>query len=232
VVSPLHPSSRVRKDIHANYTPEVENSITIVSLAVGDGLGAGSVLETFNDTEDSVRIVLNNRKKYLTALEVLHKHNIRVGTPSQFVANQQLVPLKIMMRGSSSQRSSYGGSETSSYQNITPSTIVQGEGEEMEELEDVAENCIVATDLIEMKGQSLAVSLSPSPNLSLEIAHFAPYALAAYSTLMYLYVNPCCGLCQLCHFSACTTPMGLCNPCARKPGRQDVSSCCCACGRY
>jgi hypothetical protein len=161
VVSPLHPSSRVRKDIHENYTPEVENAITIVSLAVGDGLGAGSVLETFNDTEDSVRIVLNNRKKYLTAIEVLQKHHIRVGTPSQFHASREVVPLKIMMKASSSQRSSYGGSEmgggggarSSSYQNATPSTIIAPEEEEMEELDDIAENCIVATDLIEMKGE-------------------------------------------------------------------------------
>lgn len=44
------------------------------------------------------------------------------------------------------------------------------------------------------------------------MAHFSHYALGIYSTLMYLYMNPCSGLCQLCHFCSCVYPMGHCNP--------------------
>lgn len=225
MVSPLHPSSRIRNEIRTHYSADVENAITIVSLAVGDGLGAGYTLETFNETEDSIRIVLDNRKKYLTALEVLHKHNIKVGTPSLFTPSQE-IPLKILMK-TPSQRITLS-SDTSSYQNSTPSTI-QEDIDPGEEFEDVTDNCIVATDYHEMKGSIISLIITLR---LLEIAHYAPYALAAYSTLMYLYINPCCGMCKLCHFSACTSPMGLCNPCATKPGRQDVQSCCCACGRF
>ena len=34
----------------------------------------------------------------------------------------------------------------------------------------------------------------------LDAAHYMPFALAAYSTLMYIYINPCCAFCKLCHF--------------------------------
>ena len=27
-----------------------------------------------------------------------------------------------------------------------------------------------------------------------------PFALAAYSALMYIYMNPCCAFCKLCYF--------------------------------
>lgn len=45
-----------------------------------------------------------------------------------------------------------------------------------------------------------------------ELAHFARYALGIYSTFMFLYMNPCCGMCKLCHFCSCVQPMGYCNP--------------------
>lgn len=31
-----------------------------------------------------------------------------------------------------------------------------------------------------------------------DAAHFMNYALAAYTYLMFLYINPCCGICKLC----------------------------------
>lgn len=69
-----------------------------------------------------------------------------------------------------------------------------------------------------------------------DIAHYAPYALAAYSTLMFLYINPGCGLCELCHYSACISPMGSCNPCAKTlnvSNANNTPTCCCTscCGR-
>lgn len=149
-MSPLHPSSRIRNEIRTHYSADVENAITIVSLAVGDGLGAGYTLETFNDTEDAIRVVLDNRRKYLTALEILHKHNIKVGTPSLFTPTEVPdLPLKILMK-TPSQRS-VQSLETKSYQNSTPSTI-QEEYDPGDEFEDVTDNCIVATDYYEMKG--------------------------------------------------------------------------------
>lgn len=141
----------------------MENAITIVSLAFGDGLGAGYTLETFNETEESIRVVLNNRKKYLTALEILHKHNIKVATSSLLTPQEDPTPLKILMK-TPSQSSSFQVSEsTKSYQNPTLSSLedyesggMKGKEEEsccQEEIEeDVTENCIAATDFDEMKG--------------------------------------------------------------------------------
>jgi hypothetical protein len=139
-----------------------------VSLAFGDGLGAGYTLETFNETEESIRVVLNNRKKYLTALEILQKHNIKVATSSLLHPQEDPTPLKILMKTpSSSQRSFRGSESTNSYQNPTPLSVQQQEGEEEdgrsarvvsreteeeEDMEDVTENCIAATDFHEMKG--------------------------------------------------------------------------------
>lgn len=37
-----------------------------------------------------------------------------------------------------------------------------------------------------------------------DAAYYAPYALAAYTHLMYLFMNPGCGLCKLCQFCACS----------------------------
>ena len=174
MVSPLHPSSRIRNEIRTHYSTDVENAITVVSLAFGDGLGAGYTLETFNETEESIRVVLNNRKKYLTALEILHKHNIKVATSSLLTPQEDPTPLKILMK-TPSQSSSFQVSEsTKSYQNPTLSSLEDfesggmiGKEEEsccQEEIADVTENCIAATDFDEMKGSLSTPSLDRYPH--------------------------------------------------------------------
>lgn len=191
-----------------------------------------------NDTEDVVHIVLQNRKKYLTALEILHKYNIKVGLPTHLKSIHE-EPLKIQLGTSSSLLSSPSPSSMSSYQN----SVTQQEDLDLNDdvIENVTENCIVATDYIEMKGYQFIYKNTLIFSfyniiiyliIFIEIAHFAPYALAAYSTLMFLYINPGCGLCELCHYSACISPMGSCNPCAKKSNNnQSTPLCCCACGR-
>jgi len=37
-----------------------------------------------------------------------------------------------------------------------------------------------------------------------DAAHYAPYALSAYTHLMYLFMHPACGICQLCQFRSCS----------------------------
>lgn len=37
-----------------------------------------------------------------------------------------------------------------------------------------------------------------------DAAHYAPYALSAYTHLMYLFMHPVCGLCQLCQYRSCS----------------------------
>jgi hypothetical protein len=186
VLSPLHPSSRIRSEIRTHYSANVESALTIVSLAFGDGLGAGYTLETFNETEESIRVVLNNRKKYLTALEILHKHNIKVATSSLLTPQEDPTPLKVLMK-TPSQRS-FQSINTSSYQNPTPSSMLQQEDYESaaaggggssggnavvmeedceEEIEDVTENCVAATDYHEMKGRLISALLQPLPESDL-----------------------------------------------------------------
>ena len=63
-----------------------------------------------------------------------------------------------------------------------------------------------------------------------EVAHYAHYALAAYSTLMYLYVNPCSGMCRLCCCSPstqCNSPLGVCLNRNKKKNVAQNPSCCC-----
>lgn len=54
-----------------------------------------------------------------------------------------------------------------------------------------------------------------------EVAHYSHYGLAAYSTLMYLYVNPCTGMCRLC----------CCSPSLKFKIGGGNQSCCCCCAR-
>ena len=157
----------------------------------------------------------------MTALEILHKNNIKVALPTDLKSTHE-EPLKIRL-GPSSQPPS--PSSMSSYQN----SITQQEDLDVHDdvIENVTENCVVATDYFEMKG--IIVIPIIILTMILEIAHFAPYGLAAYSTLMFLYMNPGCGLCELCHYSACISPMGSCNPCAKKSNTQSTPTCCCCC---
>jgi hypothetical protein len=74
----------------------------------------------------------------------------------------------------------------------------------------------IATNFSEIEGL-LLIPFVCSPDrccvvCCVELAHFARYALGIYSTLIYLYMNPCCGICKLCHFCSCIHPMGHCNP--------------------
>lgn len=53
-------------------------------------------------------------------------------------------------------------------------------------------------------GRHIFDSNEPSDlKLVTDAAHYAPYALAAYTHLMFLFMHPMCGLCQLCQYRTC-----------------------------
>jgi pimeloyl-ACP methyl ester carboxylesterase len=56
-----------------------------------------------------------------------------------------------------------------------------------------------------LMGRRVFDSAEPADvELLTDAAHYAPYALAAYTHLMYLYMHPACGLCQLCRYRSCS----------------------------
>jgi hypothetical protein len=129
----------------------VENAITIVSLAVGDGLGAGFTLDKIDENDAEVLVILHNRKKYLTALEVLHRYNIQVGVPPQLKSSQD-EPLRIILKAPSKNLDDI---PSESYQN--PTLEIPSDDETYQEIKG---NCLIATDYTEMNGLELNFCLT------------------------------------------------------------------------
>ena len=53
-----------------------------------------------------------------------------------------------------------------------------------------------------------------------DAAHYAPYALAAYTHFMYMFMHPACGLCKLCGYRACPNSLPDGSDCIEDNGKK------------